>query len=35
MIAFIRNSWLGRFLVAPLIGAATALLIAGMYIALR
>jgi hypothetical protein len=35
MMAFIRGSALGRYLVAPLVGAAVAFLIAGMYMLFR
>ncbi len=35
MIAFVRQSTLGRFLVAPALGAMAAMLIAGLYFFVR
>lgn len=35
MMAFVRHSTLGRFIVAPALGAMAALLIAGLYLFLR
>lgn len=35
MLALIRHSTLGKYIVAPVLGAMAALLIAGMYVLLR
>lgn len=35
MLALIRHSTLGKYIIAPALGAMAAMLIAGMYILLR